>query len=63
MSIFEFLKDNPLVWILVLVAVVIGVIFLFVKYLLIDNWDKIFKRKSDKIDNDDSQKNDDENQE
>ncbi len=63
MSIFEFLKDNPLVWILVLVAVVIGVIFLFVKYLLIDNWDKIFKRKSDKIDNDNSPKNDDDNQE
>lgn len=48
MGIFEFLKANPLVWILILIAVAVSVIILFTKYLVIDNWDKIFKKKIDK---------------
>ncbi len=45
MGIFEFLKNNPIVWILILIAVAVSVIILFTKYLVIDNWDKIFKKK------------------
>ena len=51
MGIFEFLKNNPIVWILILIAVAVSVIILFTKYLVIDNWDKIFKKK---VDNDNS---------
>ena len=36
------------VWILILIAVAVSVIILFTKYLVIDNWDKIFKKKIDK---------------
>ena len=48
MGIFEFLKANPLVWILILIAVAVSAIILFTKYLVIDNWYKIFKKKIDK---------------
>ena len=62
MGIFEFLKANPLVWILILIAVAVSVIILFTKYLVIDNWDKIFKKKIDKNEISESTENKSENE-
>ncbi len=48
----NFFASNPIAWILTLVVVVLAVAIFFVKFIIIDNWDKLFgkfkkKKKSE----------------